>query len=129
LQCLTHLRRGYLPPSHPLPSTSFRPRRFGHLDVFVRPLLVVLVFIAFLASVILFTSFALPIATRLQLQFLVPVQMRKLLFVVHERHLVRRVERRRGRVLCKCVERVARDAALLCEASSEHACLLVILLV
>jgi hypothetical protein len=129
LQCLAHLRRGYLPPSHPLPSAGFRSRRLGHLHVFVSLLLAVLAFIAFLASVVLFTSFPLTIATRFQLQFLVPVQMRKLLLLVHERHLVRRVERRRGGVPRKCVERVVRDAALLREAPSERARLLVILLV
>lgn len=86
LQNLAHLRRRYLPFPRPL-LLPRRQLRIGHHHIFVR--------VRHLASPLLYAFTSFPILTwglLLQVQLLVPVQMRKFLRVVDERHLVRSVE-------------------------------------
>jgi len=65
----------------------------------------------------------------LQAQLLVPIQMRRFLRIVNERHLVGSVERRRRGIARERVECVPCHAAFLREALPEMACFPVTLLV
>ena len=63
----------------------------------------------------------------LQVQVLIPIQMRKFLCVIDECHLVRSMERRYRGVARKRVKCVSRDALLLRDVLPKRASLLLLL--
>jgi hypothetical protein len=70
-----------------------------------------------------------PIPMRLwhRVQLLIPIQMRKFVRIVDERHLVRSMERRHRWVACERIKCVSFDATLLREALPKRASFLVVL--
>jgi hypothetical protein len=142
LQRLAHFRRRYLflPPALPLPRSC---RRLGHLHVFIlifvqllstgaSPLSPLIAFalapVRTISSIVAFAFTAIPTRLWLRVQFLIPIQMRKFIYVIGERRMVGSMERCRRRVTRERVKCVTRNATLLRETLPKCASFFIVLI-